>query len=465
MNGKRFCVAVCLLLTTRIDVAPMKEAQPPDGPVVLLGSANEPNPQRPALPEEHRRPKWTSEAAHQLREWLAQRELTAVQEARLGDMLAAFHEEDQVEQMVAAALTSPQTTRAMRLQLLRALADRRLDGLPKSWLDALGQALADTALTVRREAIATVKAQNLGRFDRRLQALSRQSDLPVELRIAALDCIAARQRQLSAEGFTLLTEHLGEQVGPLERLEAARALGASRLDRQQLLQLAGQLPRLEPTPAMLVLPAFTRSREAAVGLALVEALKRSPAAELMTVGDLDRLLAGYPNEVVTAAKALREQFAARQEGRLALGRLAARLPPGNAGRGQKLFFSERAACSGCHRAAGGGGSVGPNLSRIGFLRGRDELLESIVLPSADIAPEFRAYVVVTESGLIVNGLLARETAEAIFLRTGTSAETRVARKDVEGLTMSKLSLMPEGFDKVLTPQELSDLIEFLVNLR
>jgi putative heme-binding domain-containing protein len=392
--------------------------------------------------------------------------LTRAQERSLADTLADFHDEEQVEKIVAEALASPRTTRALRLQLLRALADPRIDSLPGSWSDSLGRALDSGDRGLCREAVATVKMRDLGRFDRRLQALSRQPDLPTELRLAALDCIAGRQRQLPASDFTLLTGHLSDPTPVLERLTAARALGASRLAGKQLLQLAEYLPKAGPTEGMLVLPAFSRSRDSAAGLALVDALKRSPAVALMSVGDLDRLLAPYPEKVQESAKPLRARLAAQLEQRRAdLARLAARLPPGNARRGQAVFFSENSTCSVCHRAAGKGGSVGTNLSKIGFIRTQAELLESIVLPSAYIAPEFRTYTAVTTRGRSASGLWAGETAEAIFLRTGTPNDTRIPRKEIETLTLSSVSLMPEGFDKVLSRQELSDLVEFLLGRR
>jgi hypothetical protein len=72
---------------------------------------------------------------------------------------------------------------------------------------------------------------------------------------------------------------------------------------------------------------------------------------------------------------------------------------------------------------------------------------------------------VTRRGRRASGLWAGETAEAIFLRTGASADTRIPRKEIEALTLSNVSLMPEGFDKVLSRQELSDLVEFLLGRR
>jgi putative heme-binding domain-containing protein len=58
-------------------------------------------------------------------------------------------------------------------------------------------------------------------------------------------------------------------------------------------------------------------------------------------------------------------------------------------------------------------------------------------------------------------MIVRETADAIYLRTSDLAEVRVARANVETMTPSQVSLMPEGLEKTMSRQELSDLLEFL----
>jgi putative heme-binding domain-containing protein len=361
--------------------------------------------------------------------------------------------------MVREALTRP------KRPLVRALADPRIGPLPDSWADALGRALDSSDRGVRREAVATLKTRDTVRFDRRLLAMGLQADLPAELRVAALDAVAGRQ-PLPAEAVAFLGDRLSAPAGPVERVTAARALGATRLGREPLLQLAGRLAKVEPTEGSLLLPAFTRSRDAAVGLALVEGLKDAPALGVMTAADLDRVLTSYPDRVLAAARPLADRLAQRLKGRRdELARLASGLPPGNATRGRAVFFSEKATCSSCHRAAGAGGSVGPNLSKVGFIRGPTELLASIVLPAGSITPEFRSYLVTTTRGRVDTGLWAGESAGAIFLRGADPAAVRIPRAEVETLRLSNLSLMPEGFEKLLSRQELSDLVAFLARQR
>src|SRR5205823_4384879 len=127
----------------------------------------------------------------------------------------------------------------------------------------------------------------------------------------------------------------------LLRAAAARALGAAPLDARQLAELAKRLAEAGPMVVPLAAPAFARSRDAAVGKALVEALKRSPGAAALAADDLDRLLKGYPDEVKKAAKPLLDRLAARQKEQAAyLTTLTHELlrTPGRAERGREVFF-------------------------------------------------------------------------------------------------------------------------------
>jgi putative heme-binding domain-containing protein len=436
--------------------------------VVPLLDTDDPELQQAALEVMGRRPGWAGEVTGLLRSWLASPGLSAGQETSLTGALLAFAGSADVQRLLADAWASPKTAAPTRLLLLRVLARTRTDPLPGPWREVLGQALGHDDLAVRREAVAVVKARGLKDFDGALAALAGDARLPAELRIAALDCVAGRQGRLAPEAFTLLTAHLSEKTEPLLRVAAARALGASSLDARQLSELAGHLASGGPMTVPLLLPAFGRSRDAGVGKALVAALGRSPGLDALDSDALDRLLEGYPAEVRQAAAPVRERLLARRKGQAAyLADLTQQLrkTPGDGARGKEVFFSRKAACYGCHRAAGAGGSVGPDLSQVGRFRTPRDLLESIVFPSSSIVPEYRAYTVQTRDGRSAVGMIARETSDAVYLRTASLAEVRIARGDVEELAPSPTSVMPEGLDKILSRQELADLLEFLSRQR
>ncbi|MFM7318659.1 MAG: PVC-type heme-binding CxxCH protein [bacterium] len=139
---------------------------------------------------------------------------------------------------------------------------------------------------------------------------------------------------------------------------------------------------------------------------------------------------------------------------------------GNAERGQKVFHRQAAnACASCHRVAGRGRWVGPDLSTIGVKYGREELLQSILNPSAAVGYNYRPYVLALKDGRILTGLPLEESPAAITIKTAEGKTERITRADIEETTISPVSLMPEGLAQTMTDAELVDLLAYLGTLR
>jgi putative heme-binding domain-containing protein len=436
--------------------------------VVPLLDTDDTDLQQTALAVISRHEGWAKDTLGLLRNWLRSDRRTPEQERSLIGALLAFSAQDTVQNLVAELFADQKTTVPTRLLLLSVLSRCRLDTLPSSWLHLLRQAIEQQDQTLIREAVAVVKVRNLDQFDTQLATLSRNHGVPAELRIAALECLAPRRKHMDASTFALLTRHLSEQTDPLLRIAAARTLGASALDGPQLTQLAKHLADSGTLALRLLLPAFARSQDGEIGKQLAAALARSPGAEALSLAELDETFRSYPPEVRTVIQRLRQKLIDRRKEQAAyITDLSARLNKikGDASSGREVFFSRKVGCYGCHRAAGTGGQVGPDLSQIGRFRSRAELLESIVFPSLVIVPEFRSYRIATKSGKFVTGLVVREGSDAIYLRAPDLAEVRVARKDIEALEPSDVSLMPDGLEKIMARQELADLLEFLTQQR
>jgi putative heme-binding domain-containing protein len=134
---------------------------------------------------------------------------------------------------------------------------------------------------------------------------------------------------------------------------------------------------------------------------------------------------------------------------------------GDFGRGEKLFWSPALNCGSCHKIGDRGTPVGPDLSTIGKLREREDLLESILEPSRRIEPKYAAYVAFTVDGRSITGLLVKRDANEVVLRDAQNKEILLAAKNVEQLRPSPTSLMPDGQIAGLTAQEAADLLEYL----
>src|SRR5439155_877656 len=85
---------------------------------------------------------------------------------------------------------------------------------------------------------------------------------------------------------------------------------------------------------------------------------------------------------------------------------------------------------------------GPDLSGIGKLRPREDLLESILEPSRRIEPQYATYVARTADGRVLTGLLGKRDASAVVLRDGQHKEVTLAANIVEELRPSRPPLNP-----------------------
>jgi len=139
---------------------------------------------------------------------------------------------------------------------------------------------------------------------------------------------------------------------------------------------------------------------------------------------------------------------------------------GDAERGRRLFFHQTVGCAKCHRIEDRGGSIGPDLSVISRSSKREKLMQSIVEPSREIAPQFITHTVETTDGETWSGLLESETKDgSLTLTTADGKGVFLPGKQIRARSISKVSLMPEGLEQALSEREWLDLIEFLVSRR
>lgn len=129
----------------------------------------------------------------------------------------------------------------------------------------------------------------------------------------------------------------------------------------------------------------------------------------------------------------------------------------DAARGRDLFARN---CRACHARNGEGAKVGPDL--IGVVgRPAADLLVAILDPSREVAPDGLGVVVATTDGRTLSGLLAEETPEAVRLRRAEGIDEVVPRGQIEALRPTGRSLMPDGLEQALGPQDMADLIAYL----
>jgi len=143
------------------------------------------------------------------------------------------------------------------------------------------------------------------------------------------------------------------------------------------------------------------------------------------------------------------------------------LEGGDAERGHKIFRERtEVSCVRCHRVAGSGGDVGPDLTKLAAdpAKTRKYLLESLVAPNKVIAKGFESVLVLDSSGSTYTGIIKKESDEKIDLMTAEGRLISLAKDDIEQRRPAK-SAMPDELAKKLTKFEVRDLVEFLATLK
>ena len=93
------------------------------------------------------------------------------------------------------------------------------------------------------------------------------------------------------------------------------------------------------------------------------------------------------------------------------------------------------------------------------------MLESIVLPSSTFAQRYESYLLQTQDGRRLMGIIADRSDDGLTLRDAAGNEARVAEENIQKLERVKASIMPEALVHLLSKSELADVIAYLRSVR
>jgi putative heme-binding domain-containing protein len=410
------------------------------------------------------RPEWSGVVLDHLSDRLRAAQLDEDEIEPLSDALRSVMAQAQAEKVIAALLGDPRLGERQLVLLLDNIDASAIRQIPASWIGGLRALLNSPNGNIRLRTVDLVRARNIAGLDEPIERIAADSAAPDTLRASALGALVARSPNLSPAQYRFLAERMASSSDPILRQTAARILARSKPPKEQLLAIARKhLPQADPLVLSTVIECFRSTGDEEVGQAVVEVLRNSPAA-LGTLGEerLKTLFASYPGSVQHLAEPLFIQLQAAQKTRVEkLRRLEPLLKAGgDVGRGRRIFFGEKVACSSCHTIGAEGGHVGPDLTGIGAIRSGHDLLEAIVFPSASFVPGHEVFLVDLANDRL-SGVIRSQSREAVVLITGPNGEMRIPRSAIRSIEPSKVSLMPEGFDEELTQAELIDLLAFL----
>jgi putative membrane-bound dehydrogenase-like protein len=140
---------------------------------------------------------------------------------------------------------------------------------------------------------------------------------------------------------------------------------------------------------------------------------------------------------------------------------AIRTRPGSADSGSRIFATH---CATCHTFGDVGGRLGPDLSGIRN-QPADAILLHILMPDYEITPGYQSYIVETREGRTLVGRLESEAPNSLTLRDASSESHVILRSQVVSIAASGSSLMPNELERVMSDQDLADLLAYLKSAR
>jgi putative heme-binding domain-containing protein len=221
--------------------------------------------------------------------------------------------------------------------------------------------------------------------------------------------------------------------------------------------LLSNWPQLKATQAAVVEALLLRPSTAA---RLIEAIQsKAIQPDEFSAAQRERLLAVDDAQLRAAAEvALGGAISTGRAGIVAVYETAiAQGEPGDFQRGATLFAAQ---CAACHRAGDDGGELGPNLSTLAD-RSTPALLASILDPNRAVDPKYKAYQIETDDGRFVLGRVVERTNVRTTILSPQGRRETLERSEIVVLRPLDRSFMPEGFERLLSPREMADLVAYL----
>ncbi len=405
---------------------------------------------------------------------LADPKLTGAQKGRIVDILATSDDPSAGLTMldVLKGDAAPET-KTQAIANLKLFLPTKWKGLQsgKELAAALDALLKDSKTTVtglqliaaanavdRLDAVVAIAKNKEAAIDLRKEAIRTLGKLPDDKSVSALIDVGSPENPLSIACVQALGELLPKGAKPAKYSTVA-------LD--SLVRAINAGDRGTPELKSAALSALAANRAGSQWLLDTHAKDGLPKELLAETGRLLRNSA-YADLANRAKLAFPAPGKLNPKNLPAVTELAKRT--GDVARGKAVWnasLTGAAQCAKCHMLRGVGGQVGPDLSMIGKkATSRENLYESLLLPSKAIADQYIQHSVTTTADVTVSGLLVSDTPAAITLRDANGKDTTIAKKDIDGAVRKlKVSIMPEDIIAAMTEEELVDLVAYLETLK
>ncbi len=334
----------------------------------------------------------------------------------------------------------PTELRQNASDMLITLANHREKNLCLSAVNAIGKIDVKAGVPhlyalLRNDRVPEIRVEAL-------QSLAKMDDPDIAKAIEL--ALADREKSVRVSGLDLLTKtELSEElmVSLLQDVINTRTIE----ERQAALLTLGNI---SPEYSQATLDELLNRLEAGqlpaeVQLELAEAIDSTHSSEL--IARIEEIQEGQsPDDLLAAYQGA--------------------LYGGDADRGKRILYRHPTAqCMRCHAYGDYGGNAGPALDGIGSKLSRKQILESIINPSARLAPGYGVVTVDLKSGKKISGILQGENAEELMIKVGNQPDTLIMKADITE-RINAASSMPD-MKNFLTKKEIRDLVSLLASLK
>jgi putative membrane-bound dehydrogenase-like protein len=385
--------------------------------------------------------------------------------ASIRTLMEAFCGKADLQHFMGTQLANASTSSAKKIFLMSVIAHSDVRDIPQTWVTPLGNILKGTDEQLRLQVMSLVESRRMDAMNTVLNQIIQDPATPVSFQLKAFGARLRSERELSDKEFATLQKYLDSSYEAPVRQAAVRLLTRAALSDAQLAVLAKeQIPKADIFLLPGLVQTFKGNKTEATGKLFVTALtSATDRLGNLSLPDLQELIKTFPSTVQVSAEPLLKTLQAQQAARLSqLQQLEASLKRGDVGEGRKLFFG-KATCFTCHAVASEGGNFGPDLTNIGEIRSKHDLLEAIIYPSASFAREYETSRIITKTGTYT-GVIKEQLPNAVIIATGPGTKMSINRAEIGSIEPQNVSMMPPGLDKILNEQELANLLAYLVSL-
>ncbi|MEM7476846.1 MAG: hypothetical protein AAF483_17825 [Planctomycetota bacterium] len=371
-------------------------------------------------------------------------------------VLSAWRDSPQVQQAIALAIeqsTSPELSR----ELLKTWRGRTLPVVLDAALDSAITEVFSNDLQPLIGILASIKLPQVesggmqARVRQYLESYSGEDSELAALQVASLlGCLPSAVKVDNAS----LTDQLLEQQDYrwLTGLQLTEADGAKLLAQADTLSMQNVGPWCA---------AISSIGSDALEKSMLQQLSKLPSAKTLDSNFLRNLYSKRSPSLRQLAQQVTQQLQQVDPNiQQSVTQQLQSLPAGDALRGMQVFRSSKTGCSSCHRVGYHGGSIGPELTRIGGTRTEEALLEAVLFPNARIEQSYRATQVLTDDDQVLNGI-ATDLGSSLRLQLTAERSILLPKSSILQMKPSPTSIMPSGISDQLTPQQLADLLTFL----